>query len=1087
MKTIRNQIDTHTLQSGGIRFELLSTGDVYRIMDENDQLNLLRGNTLDGQVGNIYLRVRQGDRFLHAKLLGVHSASTFSSKDHRAYYQGAFLSIRYQVILTVHKTHWTYEVFMRSSEPVKVDLLYGQDVGISDENAILNNENYVSQYIDHKAFPTENGYAVRSRQNQGRARVLEVGSTFATTSYSTDGFQFFGTEYKATAIPQALAMEKLESRVYQYEFSYVALMTDEIEVTDDVSYGAFYGSYSRQRDDQDTILVMPDLVKSAPRRWTLPREGDETRLLSISNPITGLDQSLEPNRLNEIRDGYVLSNFTDSDHHVVSQKKERLVERPHGHVMIGGDILGAHVMATTNYMFGVFSSHITYGNTSFHKLLGDVRSPLDLNKLAGLRMYLKDGNTYRIFGLPTRYEVGATTTKWVYVLENDTIVVSSYVDISTGTIKIELDSTKKRPLDLIVTMQILMAGREYVHDIRYERTPTGITVYPTEGSMIDQHVPSLKYRIDYDASGQLLTENDLLGLTANQGLIGLKYDQQAHVDIEIRATTTDTYPSDKTMTYEEADQKGIAFFNGFTHDLRVSSRENQADLDRLNAIRFWYTHNALIHYASPHGLEQYNGAAWGTRDVLQGPFELFLANGHEDLARDVIIKVYERQFLETGDFPQWFMAEPYETIQAHDSHGDIIVWPIKALGMYLRQTGDLDILKEEVRYMSKDKGTFGCPEPIIDHVKRQVDRIEKDMIKGTDLPAYGGGDWNDTLQPANHELTKSMSSSWTTALLYESLVLFGREIEGYDQDFSKSLLVRAENIKKDYHAHMVAEGLPAGFVIFSKHNRLLLHPRDDTTGLKYRLLSYNRAILSGIARPEQIATFKDTIDRYLWHPDGARLMDQAVAYQGGKTTYFTRAETAANFGREIGLQYVHAHIRYIEAMAMVGESERAMEGLYAICPILIEKNVKNAHLRQSNLYFSSSDAWFYDRYEAKARFFDIKKQNVSVKGGWRLYSSGPGIYVNQLISTFLGIRKEKERLVIAPSLPKAYDGLLVDFSINKKRVKIIYDFSFKGIRVDGESVPFEPVFYPYRKPGLSIELDALKKDMQTIEVGLMET
>ena len=31
----------------------------------------------------------------------------------------------------------------------------------------------------------------------------------------------------------------------------------------------------------------------------------------------------------------------------------------------------------------------------------------------------------------------------------------------------------------------------------------------------------------------------------------------------------------------------------------------------------------LVHYLSPHGLEQFGGAAWGTRDVSQGPTEFF--------------------------------------------------------------------------------------------------------------------------------------------------------------------------------------------------------------------------------------------------------------------------------------------------------------------------------------------------------------------------------------------------------------------------------------------------------------------------------
>ena len=30
----------------------------------------------------------------------------------------------------------------------------------------------------------------------------------------------------------------------------------------------------------------------------------------------------------------------------------------------------------------------------------------------------------------------------------------------------------------------------------------------------------------------------------------------------------------------------------------------------MNQLTRWYTHNMLVHYLSPHGLEQYGGAAW---------------------------------------------------------------------------------------------------------------------------------------------------------------------------------------------------------------------------------------------------------------------------------------------------------------------------------------------------------------------------------------------------------------------------------------------------------------------------------------------
>ena len=58
-------------------------------------------------------------------------------------------------------------------------------------------------------------------------------------------------------------------------------------------------------------------------------------------------------------------------------------------------------------------------------------------------------------------------------------------------------------------------------------------------------------------------------------------------------------------------------------------------------------------------------------------------------------------------------------------------------------------------------------------------------------------------------------------------------------------------------------------------------------------------------------------------------MDRPVAYHGGAETIFRRAESAAFFGREIGLMYVHAHLRYAEAMAMLGEPEALWRGARA--------------------------------------------------------------------------------------------------------------------------------------------------------------
>ena len=94
---------------------------------------------------------------------------------------------------------------------------------------------------------------------------------------------------------------------------------------------------------------------------------------------------------------------------------------------------------------------------------------------------------------------------------------------------------------------------------------------------------------------------------------------------------------------------------------------------RLAEIVPWYTHNALVHYLSPRGLEQYSGGGWGTRDVCQGPVEVLLALGREQPIRDLLLRVMAAQNPD-GDWPQWFMFfERERDIRAGDSHGDIVL------------------------------------------------------------------------------------------------------------------------------------------------------------------------------------------------------------------------------------------------------------------------------------------------------------------------------------------------------------------------------------------------------------------------------
>ena len=120
--------------------------------------------------------------------------------------------------------------------------------------------------------------------------------------------------------------------------------------------------------------------------------------------------------------------------------------------------------------------------------------------------------------------------------------------------------------------------------------------------------------------------------------------------------------------------------------------------------------------------------------------------------------------------------------------------------------------------------------------------------------------------------------------------------------------------------------------------------------------------------------------------------------------------------------YVHSHLRYAEAMAALGESQALWDALMVVNPIAVTDRLAHASLRQRNAYFSSSDAAFADRYQASAEWARVKAGTIAVDGGWRIYSSGPGLVMNMLIRQEFGVRRHFGERIVNPCLPASQNG-----------------------------------------------------------------
>jgi cellobiose phosphorylase len=501
----------------------------------------------------------------------------------------------------------------------------------------------------------------------------------------------------------------------------------------------------------------------------------------------------------------------------------------------------------------------------------------------------------------------------------------------------------------------------------------------------------------------------------------------------------------------------------------------------------WYTHNALVHYLSPRGLEQYSGGGWGTRDVCQGPVEMLLALGHLPPIRDILLRVMATQNAD-GDWPQWFMFfERERDIRAGDSHGDIVFWPLLVLAQYLIASGDGGVLDERLPFFDARGPQAGETATLWQHAERALALIERRVIAGTALPAYGHGDWNDSLQPVDPALRDHMCSAWIATLQVQTLSSLARALRaiGRGQDATR-LQNWAAAVQRDLQRLLLVDGVLAGYAIF-EHGavvRYLLHPQDRTTGVSYSVLAMIHAILEDMLTPAQAREHLQLIGRHLSGPDGARLFDRPMTYHGGPQRLFQRAESATFFGREIGLMYTHAHLRYAQALAHVGDAPGFFHALCQANPIAIGAIVPSATPRQANCYYSSSDAAFDDRYQASAEYQRVAQGTVALDGGWRVYSSGAGIALGLIMRCFLGLSCQSQFLRVDPVIPGALDGLKVHTVLLGRAFELIYRIGPAGcgvhqLALNDRPLPFERDSNPHRAGAALVAIAALGERLAT--------
>lgn len=1120
------------LQSpSGLSVQINANGSIRRMDHRDILLNLFLGDEVEGGLANLYLR-RRGKTIDSVPLLGPSSPSCIGIEGNRLVVSGEWREIRYRVSLVLAESApaWFWHVCLDNvgNKVALVDLVFAQDTALAHYGAVRLNEYYVSQYVDHTPLEhPEHGCVLAVRQNLsmgGRQPWVVFGSLAKGVAFATDALQLYGLAKRAGASAEALAAPVLPSERLQHEHSMAVIQDQSVcLVPGGRANRGFFGWFEEDHAAAsavadlvyvDKALALPEVnpadrimqAAGAPAAATLFSDPRTLRILDLSRG--DVEQLFEDDRREEeFEDGALLSFFAGPNHHVVLKAKELQVLRPHGHMIRTGRHLTPDEASLTStlWMSGVFNSLLTQGHVSINRLLSTPRGYLSLFLSAGQRVFVELRDGYHLLGMPSAFEMTLEGARWIYKHAAGVIAVGCSAGAERHTLTLTIEVLDGDPCRFLVSNRVAMNGEDGADavPVRYYRDDNGIVLCPMPESDVGRRFPEGFFRFDPSAgtSLDLVGGDELLfadGQSRNHPFLVVVTTRTKSASFRMTGHLLPSAPhaSASSGTGANTSDEPVPLLLGQIRPSADPVSPLGADVGRLEEILPWFTQNALIHYLAPRGLEQFSGGGWGTRDICQGPVELLLGFGLSEPVRDLLQRVFRTQNPD-GDWPQWFtFFERDRGIRAGDSHGDIVFWPLLALAQYLSAAEDASILNEELVFFHPDGDQVAERATVWGHVERALAVIAHRVIPGTALAAYGHGDWNDSLQPVDPTMRDQLCSAWTVTLHYQVLVTLGQALRRLGQTERAALIEEGiPRIYADFQRYLIQDDTLTGFAYFPEagDSKLLVHPRDHETGMHYSLLPMIHAIINDLFTPEQAGEHIRLIRQHLLAPDGARLFDRPSRYQGGPQVFFQRAESSSFFGREIGIMYMHAHLRYAEAMARYGDADAFFNALCQVNPIAIRSAVPNAKLRQANCYYSSSDAVFSDRYQASAHYDDVVAGKVPVEGGWRIYSSGAGIATRLIHRCLLGFEQRKSHLVIDPVIPKSLDRLEADLVLADRPVTVIYRIAESGhgpteLNLNGMPLDFERETNPYRTGGARVSLgdfvDRLAEDENRLVVNL---
>lgn len=317
-----------------------------------------------------------------------------------------------------------------------------------------------------------------------------------------------------------------------------------------------------------------------------------------------------------------------------------------------------------------------------------------------------------------------------------------------------------------------------------------------------------------------------------------------------------------------------------------------------------------------------------------------------------------------------------------DTCSDDALWLIAAIVEYVKETGELDFIDEEITYADGGKGTvYEHMTRILDFSTRQVG--ENGVCKGL------RADWNDCLNLGGGESAMvSFLHYWACDNFIQLASYLGRmdDVRKYEKVM--------ENIRQVADDELWDDGW---YIRGITKNGRKIGTHKDKEG-RIHLESNAWAVLSGAVPKDKGAMAMDAVDEYLYTPYGIMLNGPAYTVPDDDIGFVTRVYPGLKENASI---FSHPNPWAWAAECELGRGDRAMKFYNALCP----------YYQNDHIEVREAEPYSYCQFimgTAHTAYGRARHPFMTGSGGWAYFS---------VTHYILGIKPGLDTLKIDPCVP----------------------------------------------------------------------